>query len=162
MKARSDLWIREAMEKDLKAVLDIEYVCFPDPYPLSLLSRLLSMYRSTFLVAEDDGDGVVGYIIGAVRWGKIGHILAIGVTPKHRRKRIGSALMEEIMARFLRQGAEMVRLEVRKSNITAREFYKKHGFVERQEIPYYYMDGESAITMEKALSPLNVFQNQQK
>ncbi|MFN4133507.1 MAG: ribosomal protein S18-alanine N-acetyltransferase [Candidatus Hadarchaeales archaeon] len=151
MEAERRFSVREAEERDLKAILDIEYMCFPDPYPLSLLNRLLSMYRSTFLVVEDDGGGVVGYVIGAVKWGKVGHVLAIGVNPSHRRKKIGSALMKEVLARFAKKGAEIAKLEVRKSNIGAREFYKKLGFLERYEIPYYYVDGETAVTMEKNL-----------
>ncbi|MEM3402668.1 MAG: N-acetyltransferase, partial [Candidatus Hadarchaeales archaeon] len=106
--------------------------------------------------------GVVGYIIGAVKWGKVGHILAIGVSPDYRRRKIGSALMEEVLTRFARIGAEVAKLEVRKSNTGAREFYRKLGFVERHEVPYYYADGETAVTMEKSLSQINAFGSQRK
>ena len=144
------LRVREAKEEDLRSVLDIEYKCFPDPYPLSLLHRLHSMHRDTFLVAENDGR-VVGYVIGAIRWHNTAHILAIGVDPAFRGRGVGSTLMDEIIKRFQCKGAKVVRLEVRKSNLPAQNFYRKLGFVDRFEVPFYYEDGESAITMERSL-----------
>jgi ribosomal-protein-alanine N-acetyltransferase len=142
--------IRDATHRDLQKVLSIEYKCFKDPYPLSLLNRLLVMHPDGFLVAVTDGR-VVGYVIGVVRWGATGHILAIGVDPLYRRQGIGSALMELIIDRLRAKGAKVVRLEVRKSNLEAQQFYLKLGFTKREEIPYYYEDGETAVAMERSL-----------
>ncbi len=139
--------IREATEKDLSAVLSIEYKCFKDPYPLSLLNRLLIMHPDSFLVAVVEGK-VVGYVIGVIKWRATGHILAIGVDPTYRRQRIGSALIKEMVNRLKGKGAKLVRLETRKSNIGAQQFYLKLGFRMVGEIPYYYEDGETAIAME--------------
>jgi ribosomal-protein-alanine N-acetyltransferase len=105
------------------------------------------MYPDAFLVAEVDGK-VVGYVIAAIRWEKTGHILAIAVDPSHQRRRIGSVLMLNVINRLRDKGAKCVRLEVRKSNVTAQQFYLKLGFRPREEIPYYYEDGETAIAME--------------
>ncbi|MEM1689068.1 MAG: ribosomal protein S18-alanine N-acetyltransferase [Candidatus Hadarchaeales archaeon] len=146
------LVIREAKKEDLKKVFEIELKCFPDPYPIDLLKKLLSTYPETFLVAEFEGR-IVGYIIAGIRWLSIGHILAIAVDPDYRNRGIGSALMKEIFRRFRKHGVTLVRLEVRKSNVTAIKFYRTLGFVERFEVPFYYADGESAITMERDLSP---------
>lgn len=139
--------IREVAPKDMQAIMSIEYKCFKDPYPLGLLNNLYSLHPDTFLVAETDGK-VVGYVIGALRWGATGHILAIGIDPPYRRQDIGSALMGHVLDRLRAKGAKLSRLEVRKSNIEAQQFYQKLGFVERNEIPYYYEDGETAVAME--------------
>lgn len=138
--------IRDLKHGDIQAILDIEYRCFPDPYPLSLLNRLQEMHPDGFLVAELDGK-VVGYIIGVVRWGGSGHILAIAVDPPYRRRGIGSALIVNMLDRLRAKGAKGVRLEVRKNNFAARQFYLGLGFDEREEIPYYYEDGEAAVVM---------------
>jgi ribosomal protein S18 acetylase RimI-like enzyme len=53
-----------------------------------------------------------------------------------------------MVERFIRRGAKMVRLEARKSNTGAQQFYHKLGFKDRMEVPYYYEDGETAVTME--------------
>lgn len=142
--------IRDVTQKDLQAILSIEYKCFKDPYPLSLLNRLLAMHPDGFLMAEADGK-VVGYVIGVIRWGATGHILAIGIDPPHRGQQIGSTLMEHIMNRLRAKGAKLARLEVRKSNLDAQQFYLKLGFRRREEIPYYYEDGETAVAMEYSL-----------
>lgn len=143
--------IRDLKPQDMQAILGIEYKCFPDPYPLSLLNRLHGMHPDGFLVAEADGR-VVGYVIGVIRWGETGHILAIAVDPPYQRQRIGSALMAGILDRLRVKGARIIRLEVRKSNRTAQQFYLKLGFRLREEIPYYYEDGETAVAMEYKLT----------
>ncbi|MFH1821093.1 MAG: ribosomal protein S18-alanine N-acetyltransferase [Methanobacteriota archaeon] len=144
------IMIRELKQEDLKAVLSIQYKCFKDPYPLSLLKRLHVMHPDGFLVADADGF-VVGYVIGVIRWGNIGHVLAIGVDSPFQRQRVGTMLIENIIDHFRARGAKIVRLEVRKTNIGAQRFYKNLGFLERGEMPYYYEDGESAIAMELPL-----------
>jgi len=147
MVAQQLISIRELRAEDLKAVLSIQYKCFKDPYPIGLLKRLHVMHPDGFLVA-DVGGIVVGYLIGVVRWGNIGHILAIGVDPAFRRQRIGTMLINSIITIFREKGVKTVRLEARKSNVGAQLFYKKLGFLERGEMPYYYEDGEPAIAME--------------
>ncbi len=142
--------IRDLNPTDMQAILSIEYKCFKDPYPLSLLNRLHAMHPDGFLVAEAHGK-VVGYVIGVIRWGAMGHILAIGVDPLYRKQNIGSTLMKRIIGRLRAKGAKLVRLEVRKSNVEAQQFYFKLGFRQREEIPYYYEDGEAAVAMDYKL-----------
>ncbi len=139
--------IRDATSDDLQAILCIEYKCFKDPYPLGLLNRLRVMHPDGFLVAETDGK-VVGYVIGVIRWGATGHVLAIGIDPLFRRQRVGTTLMKHVMDRLMAKGARLIRLESRKSNIEAQQFYYKLSFKRMEEIPYYYEDGETAVVME--------------
>ncbi len=150
MVAQQLVRIRDVRPKDMQAILSIEYKCFKDPYPLSLLNHLYATHPDGFLVAEADGK-IVGYVIGVIRWGATGHILAIATDPPYQRRNIGSALMEHIISRLRANGAKLVRLEVRKSNAEAQQFYLKLGFREREEIPYYYEDGEAAVTMDYKL-----------
>ena len=142
--------IRDVKSKDMQAILTIEYKCFKDPYPLSLLNRLHAMHPDGFLVAEAEGK-IVGYVIGVLRWGATGHILAIATDPAYQRQAIASALMEHIINRLRANGAKLVRLEVRRSNTGAQQFYLKLGFRQQGEVPYYYEDGEAAVTMDYKL-----------
>lgn len=142
--------IRDVKSKDMQAILAIEYKCFKDPYPLSLLNHLHAMHPDGFLVAEAEGK-VVGYVIGVLRWGATGHILAIAIDPPYQRQGIASALMEHVIDRLRARGAKLVRLEVRKSNAGAQQFYSKLGFRQQGEVPYYYEDGEAAVTMDHNL-----------
>ena len=142
--------VRGAKPYDMSTVLDIEKFCFPDPYPMSLLSRLYFTNPEGFLVAEVDGK-VVGYLIGTLRWGASGHIMAIGVYPEYRKRGVGTALMVQILDILRMRGARSARLEVRKSNDAAQLFYQKLGFKLGEEISHYYEDGEAAIVMSREL-----------
>jgi len=142
--------IRDVKQNDMQVILTIEYKCFKDPYPLSLLNHLHAIYPDGFLVAEVDGK-IVGYLIGVLRWGTTGHILAIATDPSYQKQGIASALMENIIDRLRSKKAKLVRLEVRKSNVAAQQFYLKLGFRQLEEIPYYYEDGEAATTMDYKL-----------
>jgi ribosomal-protein-alanine N-acetyltransferase len=142
--------VRGAKPYDMSTVLDIEKFCFPDPYPMSLLSRLYVTSPEGFLVAELDRK-VVGYLIGTLRWGASGHIMAIGVYPEYRKRGVGTALLVQILDILRMRGARSARLEVRKSNDAAQLFYQKLGFKLGEEIPHYYEDGEAAIVMSREL-----------
>jgi ribosomal-protein-alanine N-acetyltransferase len=128
----------------------VEYQCFKDPYPMDLLAHLQESNPLSFLVAEVGGR-IVGYIIGTVRWMNVGHVLAIGVDPQHRRKGVGTLLMERLMEYFRKRGVGKVRLEARESNWGARRFYSTLGFVEVGKVPYYYSDGETAVLFEREI-----------
>jgi len=146
MAAGDMIKIRGARPDEMPIIIDIENRCFPDPYPLSLLQRLYATNPYGFLVAELGGK-IVGYLIGAVRWGASGHIMAVAVYPEYRHRGIGTALMVHALDTLRMRGAKHVRLEVRKSNVVAQQFYQKLGFTLGEEIPYYYEDGEIAVTM---------------
>lgn len=140
--------IRPARREDLGEVLRLEYQCFKDPYPMDLLMHLRETNPLSFLVAEMGGK-IIGYVIGTIRWGNVGHVLNIGVDPQYRRKGVGTALMERLMDYFKKRGVKKVRLEARESNIGARQFYSCLGFSEVGRVPYYYSDGETAVLFER-------------
>jgi len=142
--------IRPARREDLGEVLRLEYKCFRDPYPMDLLMHLWETNPMSFLVAEMGGK-IVGYAIGTIRWGDVGHVLNIGVDPQHRRRGVGTALMQRLMDYFKKRGVNKVRLEARESNIGARQFYSFLGFSEVGKVPYYYSDGEAAILFEREI-----------
>ena len=139
--------VRDAEPEDLKAIYRIAQNSFKDPYPLRLLRHIHSTDPEGFLTAEIKEE-IVGYIIGIVRWGDLGHILAIAVKESHRREGIGSALIINDLNRLNKNGADRTRLEVRVSNDPAINFYDKIGFEARKTVPGYYSDGEAAISME--------------
>ncbi|MBC7219374.1 MAG: GNAT family N-acetyltransferase, partial [Hadesarchaea archaeon] len=89
MVAQRLIKIRELKAEDINSIMSIQYKCFTDPYPISLLRRLHLMHPEGFLVAEVSGI-VAGYLIGVIRWSNIGHVLAIAVDPAFRRQGIGT------------------------------------------------------------------------
>ena len=78
----------------------------------------------------------------------------IAVAPKYRRQGIASALLQHWQNAVQQQGATRLLLEVRSSNETAQQLYRKHGFqtCSRRKNYYALPDGgsEDAVLMEKS------------
>ena len=76
------------------------------------------------------------------------HIIAIGVRDGYRRLGIGEGLLIATIELAQIVNANIVTLEVRASNKTAQDLYKKHDFqVVGRRLKYYSSDGEDAIIM---------------
>jgi ribosomal-protein-alanine N-acetyltransferase len=76
------------------------------------------------------------------------HIIAIGVRNDYRRLGIGEGLLIATIELAQVLNAHAVTLEVRASNETAQELYKKFDFhVAGRRLKYYSSDGEDAIIM---------------
>ena len=75
------------------------------------------------------------------------HVNKIATDPRIRNRGLGRMLLEDALARARRCGATAVTLEVRVSNIPAREFYRSYGFREAYRRKAYYQDGEDAFAM---------------
>lgn len=145
--------IRVARADDLPSVVEIEHLCFQDPWPEeSLAEELRHDARRLPIVAEDDS-GVVGV---ALVWTVADemHILSLGVHPRARRRGVASGLLSEIRERGLARGATLITLEVREHNQAAQVFYRRHGFLEVARRPRYYPDThEDALVLILPLAP---------
>jgi len=93
-------------------------------------------------VAVLDG-GVVGFLV----WRAVAderEILNLAVHPGYRRRGVAAALL----GATLREAPARWFLEVRESNTTARQLYRKLGFIEVSKRPAYYEEPpEPAIVM---------------
>ena len=99
-----------------------------------------------FLVAEV-GEGVAGYVV-ALDAADEGEILNLAVAEGGRRRGLGRALVEAIVAALSERGVRQVYLEVRESNAAARALYAAFGFkdVGRRQA-YYRRPVEDAIVL---------------
>ncbi len=76
------------------------------------------------------------------------HITTIGVEPDYRGRGLGDILLMDMFEEALRRGATWVTLEVRVSNTTAQNLYRKFGFSIQGRRPRYYSDNnEDAFIM---------------
>ena len=97
---------------------------------------------------DDNDDGkIAGFLC---RWliADECHVLNIAVHPESRRLGIGTVLLTEAIAEAKSTGAGLVTLEVRRSNLPARQLYRKFDFEERCLRRNYYGPGEDAVIME--------------
>ncbi|MEM2104119.1 MAG: ribosomal protein S18-alanine N-acetyltransferase [Candidatus Bathyarchaeia archaeon] len=153
--------LRKFTPKDLERVMHINRVCLPENYGDYFFMDLYSRFPETFIVAEEEKDGIVGYIMCRVELGlsnfgfsgfiKKGHVVSIAVMPEHRRKGIGNALVVRAMESMRLYNAKQCFLEVRVSNMPAINLYNKLGFKVTKTIHGYYSDGEDAYVMSREL-----------
>src|SRR5215471_15072273 len=66
------------------------------------------------------------------------HVLNVAVHPDYRRSGIGAALLAMVIREAKEKRAEAVTLEVRRSNLPARQLYRKFEFEERRLRRGYY------------------------
>src|ERR1700693_3939497 len=145
--------IRDATARDLPRIIEIERLAFPAPWTLASFERELTLPFSRIMLAIPEIRGTAS-IAGFLRRWLIAdecHILNIAVHPESRRLGIGSVLMTESINEAKLTGTNVITLEVRRSNLPARQLYRKFEFEERRLRRHYYGPGEDAIIMELRL-----------
>jgi len=138
--------IREMEEADLEEVSAIERDTFSEPWSKSSFLEAISNQNNHYLVAVIDG-AVVGYC-GYYGIAGEGYIYNVAVSAKFRGRGIGYRMMCELIRHAQDRGISSLTLEVRKSNISAINLYKKLGFVEagiRKD--FYTKPAEDALIM---------------
>lgn len=145
--------IRDASNRDLPQIVEIERLSFDNPWTRDSFLRELSLPFSRTIVAimtNGTTEAVAGYLC---RWlvADECHVLNVAVHPAARRGGIGGRLMEDAISDAKREKARFVTLEVRRSNVAARSLYRKLSFEERRLRKNYYGSGEDAIVMELRL-----------
>jgi ribosomal-protein-alanine N-acetyltransferase len=92
------------------------------------------------LVLEEEAI-LQGFIVGRAA-GEEWEIENIAVAGAARRRGLGSHLLEEFIGLARGRGAQSVFLEVRESNLAARQLYEKYAFVETGRRKRYYREPE--------------------
>ena len=122
--------IREAKLDDLKAIMEIEGLCFPHGAwrEENILYELKENPVAHFWVIELSINNEQGYqVVGFCDYWETfdsATICQIAVHPYLQRKQLGSAMMEKAIS-----------------------FYKKHGFKIETTKPHYYDNGDDAYYM---------------
>jgi ribosomal-protein-alanine N-acetyltransferase len=150
--------LRVFTPSDLESVVNINRVCLPENYAPYFFLDTFNNLPQTFIVAEYEGR-IVGYIMcrmehsfsdfKKLHFAKKGHIISVAVMPDFRRMGVGRALVEHVMSTLSSLSADECYLEVRTSNDSAIELYKKIGFQIARTISRYYYDGSDAYVMAR-------------
>ena len=151
--------------QDVSAVAAIEKMCFSLPWSEQSLIDSVKREDTMFLVCEefdeknsddtgDENSNIVGYIGMYLSFDE-GDITNVVVSPAHRKKGYGEALVSKAKELAKEKQLEMILLEVRVSNAPAISLYKKMGFEElgiRKN--FYEHPAEDAIIMRCPLGTL--------
>lgn len=133
------------------AVAELEAICFHDPWSEKSIASEVTNPLSCWIVAMDN-DRLVGYVgsQSVLGWSDM---MNLAVHPDHRRQGIGEALISELIGQLKARDVSCLTLEVRVSNLAARQLYEKTGFAEVGRRPgYYHNPREDALILRKEWS----------
>lgn len=126
----------------------LEEICFSEPWSEKSIASELDNPLSLWLVALD-GETVAGYI-GSQTVMDETDMMNVAVHPEYRRQGIGEALVMALIRQLQQTGSRNLSLEVRTSNVSARNLYEKLGFIQVGKRPRYYRNPrEDAYILRK-------------
>ena len=130
-----NMTIRLFSEQDFPALLAIEELTQVSPWSLEAFKRCLEANYPGWILEVDNE--VIGYILVSVAAREC-HILNLCVHPMQQKKGYGLKLLNFGLDFASKQGATMVYLEVRRSNLAAIALYRKMNFKFIGERKNYY------------------------
>lgn len=148
--------IRRCTIEDLEAVIEVNEKELPEDYPYFFYKSILDNYPEAFLVACNNDRKVIGYTmwrvekapaIHSLKFVNKGHLVSIAVFKKYKRLGVASALLANSLKNLKKYKIHEFVLEVRVSNYTAINLYKKFNFATHSIKEKYYRDGENAYYM---------------
>jgi ribosomal-protein-alanine N-acetyltransferase len=142
-----NLYIRRMTLDDLPAVVELDQLSFSLPWPeRSFRFEVTGNPASRCWVAELDGR-VVGMLVAWLFVDEI-HVATIATHPHYRRQGIARRILIHTLERAMQEGAQSSFLEVRETNVSAQDLYRRFGYVEVGRRKRYYKDNdEDAILM---------------
>lgn len=123
----TNVTVAKMSENDILAVCKVEESCFSVPFKENDLRSYLENPIWNLLVAKIDNT-VVGYISYIVI-GDEADLVNIAVLPEYRGKKVGQALLHELVMDADSRELQYIHLEVRASNRVAINLYTKYGFI---------------------------------
>ena len=142
---------RPMREADLPDIMEIERQCYQHPWSATIFSDCMHAGYSCWVCGR--GGIIEGYGVISVAAGE-SHLLNLCIRNDSRRQGIGRKLLRHLISIARRHDAEVVFLEVRPSNESARQLYASEGFNELGTRRDYYPRGggrEDALILGRAL-----------
>jgi ribosomal-protein-alanine N-acetyltransferase len=84
-------------------------------------------------------------------WDEDAHLVLFAVRPVHQRQGLGTAVLRWLEASARVAGMQRIRVEARRDNAAARNFYNEHGYHELTIKPRMYSGAIDGIRLEKWL-----------
>lgn len=143
--------IEVASEKDIPGLVKLETECFETDRLSAAQFKNLIKKSSTLVLVAKQNDVLVGDAIMLFRRNsKVARLYSIAVAAEMRRCGIAQ-LLSDALEQHVRKNYIEIRLEVRKDNRSAIQFYRKNGYEIFGEYEKFYEDGTDALRMCKLL-----------
>lgn len=142
--------LKEMESGDLDECLNIDKERFIiSPYSLKSFQICLNSPSEKVITLKKDGI-LIGYVMFSLVLDE-GEIYRIAVTKDEEGKGYGKTLLDSAHSYLKSKGAATCFLEVRRSNIRAKNLYEKNGYLTYRVRKNYYENGEDAFCMKKGL-----------
>ena len=143
--------IEPALHIDLPVIAAMERAVFSDPWSPASFETVFAEPAAYVAVARNATGEVVGYVVAWFAADE-GEIANLAVREPTRRRGIGAALLDGVLAESARRGAENVYLEVRETNEAAKRLYASRGFEEiGRRRRYYRHPVEDAVVLRRVM-----------
>lgn len=142
----------DALQEHINSIFEIESESFSCPWSKQSFIDAFSNQSMKIIVALDEKNNVCAFSV-VLMLGYEGEVLDIAVSPRYRKLGIGNALLNHSIDIFKGYGVSSVFLEVRESNLAARNLYLNNGFSQIGIRKNYYTNPtENAIIMLKEIN----------
>jgi ribosomal-protein-alanine N-acetyltransferase len=149
----TEVVLHPATSSDLPEVTALERACYGDPWPASAFASLPGNARVFFTVARDGRGHLAGYVVAWYVMAE-GELANLAVAPDSRGQGIGRALLAAMLADASNRKTSQIYLEVRESNLAARNLYASQKFEEvGRRKRYYRSPTEDALILRRTLEP---------
>ena len=141
------LRIEKLKRRDLRHVLRIESMVFPEPWSVEVFNSELALRKGRLYRAAWDGEEMVGYI-GFMMVDDEAHMTTIATSPSHQRSGIATTMIVDGIRGLQAGGTRHLSLEVAANNEPAQALYRRFGFAPvgvRKN--YYPVTGQDALVM---------------
>ena len=128
--------IRWMIRRDMAEVLDIENLCFDDPWREDDFVRCLRARNCIGYIAEM-GCRVVAFMIYEMHKKRL-HLLNLAVHPDYWRQGIGSQMVATLTGKLVKQNRVQLDAETRETNLGAQLFFHSQGLRAVDVLRNYY------------------------
>ena len=151
----TELLIREANIKDVKALALLDEICFDNPWSAEAIRHDIEFGEHLIYFVAQTDNKIIGYICAQTILDEC-DIRRVCVHPDLRRLNVASILMQALIHVSEEAGVKCHTLEVKEGNEAALGLYRNFGFIENGRRAGYYADGSDAILMLRLGDPSNV------
>ncbi len=143
-----DLVIVPMRRAHIRKIMPIEQQVYPRPWTAQVFVEELEQARvgKRHYLVGTIGDELVGYG-GLLYVENDAHVTNLAVHPMWRSRGIATELLLDLAWEANRRGCEAMTLEVRHTNVTAQQLYRRFGFVPAGVRKKYYENRDDAIVM---------------
>lgn len=138
--------IRKIEEKDLENLLNLSKSVFKDESWNE--KQFADAIKQNFCIGVFAENELVCFLLAENLIDDF-NILLIGTRDDFKNKGLASSLLKELENECKKEGLNKIWLEVKDSNLIAKNFYFKHNFKELYIRKKYYSNGDDACILEK-------------